>query len=285
MTVNGGTIGGACQYGCGTVFKLATNGTFTVLHAFAGGSDGAYSSAGLTADSAGNIYGATSSGGSTRCGGGGCGIVFKLAPDGIETVLHVFKGGNDGAEPTSTLIRGKHGDFYGETEYGGGSGCNGSGCGTLFKVTANGKESLLAVFGGIDAYPASLTADKAGNLYGAAGEIVFELTKGGEFNTLHTFGEGNDGKQPGSLMLDKNGNFYGVTAGGGTAGFGTVFELTPSGSETVLHSFAGGSGGYDPIDIGSLVEKKGNLFGTTSEGGDLSCNSGNGCGLVWELKK
>lgn len=98
--------GGNCNIlyvpGCGTVYKLAPDGTETVLHSFAGGSDGIYPYAALTMDGAGNLYGTTEVGGSGGCSINdlpGCGTVFKIAPDGTETVLHAFTGGRDGGEP------------------------------------------------------------------------------------------------------------------------------------------------------------------------------------------
>jgi uncharacterized repeat protein (TIGR03803 family) len=91
-----------------------------VLHSFAGGTDGAAPFAGLVMDSAGNLYGTTQSGGMVCNGmGSGCGIVFKLAPDGSESVLHAFKGGLDGIEPSCTLFADSAGNLYGTTIYGG----------------------------------------------------------------------------------------------------------------------------------------------------------------------
>jgi uncharacterized repeat protein (TIGR03803 family) len=93
--------GGAADVG--TVFELAPDGTETVLYAFKGGTaDGALPVAGLTADSAGNLYGTTAAGGSGNfagCPGAGCGTVFRLAPDGTETVLHSLDGVSDGYQP------------------------------------------------------------------------------------------------------------------------------------------------------------------------------------------
>ena len=104
----------------GTVYELKRDGTETVLHSFAGGSDGAAPFAGLIMDSAGNLYGTTQSGGMTCNGmGSGCGTVFKLTPDGTETVLHAFKGGLDGIEPSCTLFADGAGNLYGTTTYGG----------------------------------------------------------------------------------------------------------------------------------------------------------------------
>jgi len=105
------------------VFKLAPDGTETVLHSFAvGPSDGYAPYAGLIADRAGNLYGTTDFGGVS-----GNGAVFKLAPDGTETVLYSFAGGpSDGLGPFGGLIADRAGNLYGTTAGGGASG-NGGG--------------------------------------------------------------------------------------------------------------------------------------------------------------
>ena len=95
-------IGGA-DYN-GVVYKLSPSGTETVLYTFTGGADGGIPDSALSWDDKGNLYGTTQHGGSSNCGRG-CGVVFKLAPDGTETVLHDFQGGGDGDIPVASLIR------------------------------------------------------------------------------------------------------------------------------------------------------------------------------------
>src|SRR5438105_96776 len=108
----------------GTVFKLGLDGAETVLHWFTG-SDGASPVSRLIADKGGNFYGtAIEGGGSSKCYGG-CGTVFKIAPDGTATVLHAFRG-SDGGNPYGDLIADSAHAFYGTTEYGG------AGFGTIF---------------------------------------------------------------------------------------------------------------------------------------------------------
>jgi uncharacterized repeat protein (TIGR03803 family) len=127
------TSGGTDDFG--TLFKLAPDGTFSVLHSFTGGSDGG-DPGGLIADSKGNLYGTTFVGGHLHdCAGEGCGIVFKLASDGTETVLYAFTGGSDGSNPEGNLLRASGGYLYGMTLAGGNlSDCDGGGCGVIFKV-------------------------------------------------------------------------------------------------------------------------------------------------------
>jgi len=108
MTYAGGASGD------GTVFRLAHDGTETVVHSFAGGDDGAQPFAGLTMDSSGNLYGTAQAGGAGRDG-----ILFRLARDGTETVLHTFEGGADGAMPSCTLLPDGDGNLYGTTISGG----------------------------------------------------------------------------------------------------------------------------------------------------------------------
>src|ERR1700719_615365 len=94
--------------------SAANAGSDTVLYSFQGGSDGAGPVGGVVSDAAGNLYGLTYAGG-TGCIGG-CGTVYRLAPDGTETVLYAFLGGADGAVPTGNLILDQGGNLFGTTE-------------------------------------------------------------------------------------------------------------------------------------------------------------------------
>jgi len=177
LTFDGGT-GTACDFGCGTAFEVDTTGKETILHNFDGGVDGAAPASALIADSAGNLYGTTTAGGNGECGGTGCGTVFELSPqsDGSwkETILYAFcslSGCTDGEAPDrGPLVRDSAGNLYGTTVFGGTSkNCAGSGCGTVFKLDANGKETVLHSFtdgadGGVPV--AGLAMDAAGVLYG-----------------------------------------------------------------------------------------------------------------------
>ena len=237
-TTSGGTGGG------GTVFELSPDGTFTVLHSFAYGDD---PSGDLIRDADGNLYGTTAGGGILGCGGGGfgCGVVFEVTPAGTESVLYSFTGGADGREPSAGLVRGKQGDLFGVTSFGGRTdgSCVEDGCGVVFHLAPDGTETSLFRFtgGARGTYPqAGLVRDSKGNFYGTTlqgGNItavciggcgtVFELAPGGKMTILHAF-NGQDGGYPvTSLVLDAQGNLYGVTEEGGTSNHGTVFEITP----------------------------------------------------------
>jgi uncharacterized repeat protein (TIGR03803 family) len=94
-----------------------------------------------------------------------------------------------------------------------------------------------------------------------------------------------DGANPSAgLIRDASGNLYGTTVSGGTSvlGSGTVFKLDTDGVESVLYSFSGGADGGTP-QAGLVRDAAGNLYGTTSFGGDLNCNSTLGCGTVFKL--
>jgi uncharacterized repeat protein (TIGR03803 family) len=154
MTQKGGTAGD------GAVFELDTKGDFSELYSFTGGSDGGSPLGGLVRDAAGNLYGATASGGDLSCIEGGCGVVFKLDSRGTETVLHTFTG-SDGMYPISLILDGA-GNLDGTAEYGGTFGE-----GVLFRLDAAGNYTKLHSFSGPDGIvPDGLTLDPAGNLYG-----------------------------------------------------------------------------------------------------------------------
>lgn len=257
--------------------------SFRVLYTFKGGSDGSGSVASLIADAAGNLYGTTASGGGTGCGGGGCGTVFRLAPNGTETVLYSFAGGEDGAYPVAGLIMGGSGNFYGTTSGGGTDGCEGEGCGTVFKLAPDGTETVLHAFaGGSDgsAPEAGLIMDSSGELYGTtvsggsgANGTVFKLAPDGTETVLYAFQGGSDGGNPyAGLIMDKSGNLFGTTEYGGTGGIvsaGTVFEVMPDGHEKVLWDFCSrDSCGDGEFPVAGLIrDKAGNLYGTTTWGG------------------
>jgi uncharacterized repeat protein (TIGR03803 family) len=234
--------------GNGAVFKIDKSGTETVLYNFSGGSDGYGPDGGVVRDSGGNLYGTAMYGG-VGFGNSGYGVVFKVDPSGTETVLHAFESGSDGANPASALLLDLKGNVYGMTEAGGNSECGGTGCGTVFEVSPESggvwTETVLYAFCSVA---------------GCA-----------------------DGVDPlaGPLVMDAVGNLYGTTYFGGTADDGVMFELSPAGKETVLHSFTGGSDGANPR-AGVIMDSRGNLYGTTEEGG-AKCYTSYTCGVVFKI--
>jgi uncharacterized repeat protein (TIGR03803 family) len=193
--------------------------------------------------------------------------VSALAQDS-ETVLHTFSGGHDGAVGGSHLVADSAGNLYGTAFAGGNQSTRCEpytglpGCGVVFELTRTG--------------------------HGTWKETV-----------LHTFTAGKDGGIPtGGVILDSAGNLYGTTLFGGDhkpvncqasgsypPGCGVVFKLTPTEhgpwKETVLYTFTGGADGNEPW--GNLTfDSSGNLYGSTSIGGNLSCGS-YGCGVIFKL--
>jgi uncharacterized repeat protein (TIGR03803 family) len=268
---------------CGTVFKVSANGVETILYSFLGTPDGAGPQSVLVRDAKGNLYGTTLVGGDSTCGGNGCGTVFKVDPTGKETVLHSFPATEgDGIQPYAGLRRDKEGNLYGTT-YGGGSTACTFGCGTVFKIDRNGVYTILYSFtgtGGDGQWPSSrLIGDGTGNFYGTTVGggtygygTVFKLnTVINEETVLYSFTDVfGDGKNPlAGLVRDANGNLYGTTYEGGAYNHGMVFKLATTGKETVLHSF-NGKGGTTPFYGDLVLDKLGNLYGTTQNGGALN---------------
>lgn len=205
-TSSAGTVGGNPTAGCGTVFRAGVDGSFALLHVFGGpnvGGDGCFPTAPLVQARDGNFYGTTQFGGTAthHCIAGGCGIVFKLTPAGVETVLHRFAASAlDGEYPQDDgLVQTPDGAFWGATggnPYGDGAGfvplCYvGSGttfsCGTLYRIAPSGVFAQVAVFG---------NSDGAWGLFPHATPI-----------------------------LASDGNLYGTTFAGGGWGYGTVYRL------------------------------------------------------------
>ncbi|HEY3777676.1 MAG TPA: choice-of-anchor tandem repeat GloVer-containing protein [Rhizomicrobium sp.] len=288
--------------GCGVIFRVKEHGEESVLYAFVGGdNDGAFPDGGLIADGAGNYYGVAGGGGPNDAG-----TVYKLTPDGTESIVYAFKGGSDGRGPIGDLAMDKSGDLYGTANQGGDFACDVvSGCGTVFEITPGGVLTVLHAFhGGNDGEgpPSGLIADSSGDLYGTTGVggngvgcgslgcgTVFKIASDGTETILHAFqADGSDGTFPWSgLILDGAGNLYGTTANGGTCsytggGCGTVFEIAPDGTETVLYSFRSGNDGDFP-EAGVVIDSTGNLYGTTFAGGGVGCKRSQGCGTAFKL--
>jgi uncharacterized repeat protein (TIGR03803 family) len=167
---------------CGTVFEVSATGEETVLYSFNGTTDGDEPRAGVIRDREGNLYGVGTSDGQY-----GYGSVYKVDRRGTETVLHAFTGGMDGGLPLGGLTSDSDGNLYGTTYVGGNLHSCGGGCGVVFKIERDGKETVLHSFTldeGVFPF-AGLVRDSAGNLYGTTWEggagscgcgTVFKLT-------------------------------------------------------------------------------------------------------------
>jgi uncharacterized repeat protein (TIGR03803 family) len=282
-----GNLYGTTEFGgpdnAGVVYRMNADGQETVLYNFTGGADGGHPEAGVIRDSAGNLYGTTTEGGS------GYGVVYKLDASGQETVLYKFMDQLDGGRPYAGVIRDSAGNLYGTTVEGGSFLS-----GVVYKLNTTGQETVLYSFtGGTDGSgpDAGLVLDSAGNLYGttsyggAGYGVVFKVNAASQYSVLYTFTGGADGAYPlASVIRDSAGNLYGTTSGGGMANDGVVYKVDTTGHETALYSFTGAADGGYP-EAGVIRDSAGNLYGTTFEGGDSgsNCYIYNGCGMVYKL--
>ncbi len=200
-TYEGGT-GTFNDFGDGTIFEVAPGGKLTPRYNFCSGEncvDGGEPLAGIILATDGNFYGTASDGGAY-----GGGTVFQITRGGNLTTLYSFcaqTNCTDGSDPSAALVQATDGNFYGTTFSGGLNALCGeppSGCGTAFKITAEGKLTTLHNFGS----------------------------------------SGSDGAYPlGTLIQATDGNFYGTTSAGGTYGGGTVFKLTAEGELSTIYDF------------------------------------------------
>lgn len=256
--------------------------TESVLYSFKGGYDGEYPSSRLVRDGNGNLYGTTATGGAHNNG-----KVFEITPLSTEKVLYSFKGGRDGSFPYGGLVRDGKGNLYGTTLYGGALRPYG-GCGTVFKLAADGAEHVMYTFqGGKDgSYPnGDLISDANGHLFGTTqfggafgAGTVFEIDTKGKKRVLHEFTDLADGGYPSAgVVMDANGNLYGSTPFTNSVGMGTVFQLASDQTHKVLYSFQGVADGYYPQG-GVVLDRAGNLYGTTYYGGGFD-----GLGVVFQV--
>lgn len=296
-------VGGTSD--CGTVFELSPAGGGqwheNVLHSFSCFDDGKNPYGGVTLDAQGNLYGTTVAGGTGgTCVGDGCGVVYKLSFSGgswTESVLYNFHDSPDGWGAGGGVVFDRAGNLYGTTPDGGAFEV-----GTVYQLRqTNGQwtETVINDFsGGNDGGVGGLgrlLVDFFGNIYGVA-EIggaqgagtVFRMNPldggGWRFITLYSFRGTPDASSPyGGLIMDLHGQLYGTTYFGGQTGQGTVFQLKPGPAVTgwrdsVLYSFQGAADGGSPLST-LVFDSAGNLYGTTSAGGDPGCD----CGVAFVL--
>lgn len=285
----GNLYGTTCEggrWGEGTVFELLpkSGGGWKekTLHSFTGGADGNCPAfADVIFDGAGNLYGTAAGGGAS-----GFGVVFELSLVGArwkETVLYSFSGLADGGCPVNGLIMDTKGNLFGTT----------FGCGapsSIFELSpSSGGWTEHAIYEIATTYPAGLTMDAAGNIFGVGTSTAFELSPDGSGGwtptVLHTFGSYKSGILPeGVPVLDKAGNLYGTLSSEGANGCGSVYQLSPRKkkgvwTEKILYSFACGADGFVPA-AGLVFDAAGNIYGTTLGGGGCGNFS---CGTVFEL--
>jgi uncharacterized repeat protein (TIGR03803 family) len=253
--------------------------TFTVLHSFAGGTDGQTPATGLVLDQNGNLYGTTFGllDGSKPTN---YGTVFKIDKNGNETILKRFHGPN-GSNPLVgyLLLDEKTLTLYGTADIGGTlpGGTPGAGGGTVFALDIrHHKLTTLYTFTGLldgGSPRGSLVRTPTGAIFGTtlgggtnSYGTVFRINKAGRQSVIHNFHLARTGIEPADgLISDAQGNLYGVTWEG-LNNSGVVFKMNQVGNETVLHEFTGGADGATPSSQ-LFLDAAGNLYGTTEFGG------------------
>jgi len=276
-------------WGCGTVYRVAPDGTFTVLHEFVH-TDGCFPVGELVEGPDGNFYGTTSAGGPNSDlpnANRGTGTIFRISPSGDFVTTHAFAPFDqntstfpEGMYPFGTMALRTDGYLYGTANYGGARGC-----GTVFKVSLAGLLTVLHSFGesstadGCDPN-SGLSLGPDGNLYGTAladegsghAGSIYRVTPAGSFTVLGNLPVGTVcqcapfGAGPlGEPVVDANGNVYGVAQTGGpgevSTQLGTLWKLSATGELSLLHAFTG-SDGANP-SAGLTFGADGNLYGTT----------------------
>jgi hypothetical protein len=303
----------------GTVFKLSpgpSGYTFTLLHAFTGGSDGAYPASTLGLDKGGDIYGTTELGGSGNCVvfgyPSGCGTAFELKPSGstyIYQQTHAYQGGTDGAFPTGPVLVQPGGIILATTAGTFGSTGSDSG-GTISALYHSGQgffNITLYVFGsqphGLGMPMGGVIEDSHLNLFGTAiaggsgpGQHaggVFELSmvhnRYTKQRVLYSFNyNARRGAYPSTgVVADSAGNLYGATPIDHNSHYsgGTVFELSPTTGNkyvfTELNNFSNPLVGDDPVSV--TLGSDGALYGTTFAGGPDNGDSHSGNGVVFKI--
>ncbi len=276
----------------GTVFKVTPEGVLTTIYNFCAQSncaDGSSPTSGLVS-LGGDFYGTTSSGGANNAG-----TIFKISPSGALTTLYNFcsqPNCADGETVYDTMIEAS-GKLWGTTQGGGANNF-----GTVFSITLAGKFTTVHSFNSIDGSTpiGGLLHTANGNFYGTTSAggtrddgTVFKMTATGKLTTIYNFcakTDCPDGVAPlGGLVQGTNGSFFGTTVDGGSNFRGTVFEITPAGKLTTIYNFCSQTNCADgEFPYAGLIQASdGKLHGTTLQGGDLSCNSLNGCGTVFNL--
>jgi uncharacterized repeat protein (TIGR03803 family) len=261
----GTTYGGGstnCTGGCGVVYKVGAGGQETVLHTFVGTADGANPYAGVTLDSAGNMYGTTYTGGAQALG-----TIYRLDAADHLTVLYNGQPATGGGFYAGVILD-EASNLYGTAA---------NGDGFVYKLDGAGKYTVLYTFRhaqGPFRPEGELVRDSQGNLYGttqyggtAKLGALYKLDSAGNLSVLYSFpGAGTDLLPAGpnsGVIRDSAGNLYGTTAYGGMAGL--VYRVDSSGRETTLCRFPPSAGGTFP---GALaIGPGGDLYGTTYAGG------------------
>ena len=260
-TYSGGPESEDCQFGCGVVFRLDSNGDQITVHQFSY-PEGAFPVGAVFFASNGDLYGTTAEGGSGACH---CGTVYRIDTNGTYQVVHEFDGA-DGDRPFGALIEPIPGELWGTTYYGG-DGCDASpsGCGTVFRMQFDGDLQTMHSFDGNDGRGprgALLLADD-GNLYfttyadANGGGYVHRISTNGNLSPpLHHFTDAASGE---TLIQGSSGDLIGVSSA-------ELFRLSLDGQYEPIHAFpSDGSEGLIPAS--PVLEASDGFFYVAMGGG------------------
>ena len=257
------SAGGAS--GGGTIFKISTTGTFTVLRSLVVATDGGKPAGALFRGTDGSYYGMNNDGGSNLYG-----TIFKISSTGTYTVLTRLNGGITANQPQESVAQGADFGYYGTTLTG---GINDQG--TIFKI-CGGVYTLLRSFKSTTdgSLPkGSLLQASDGNFYGVTSTggtsnagTIFRITPSGTFTVLRNLVGSSDGSAPQGSLIQGTDNFlYGLTSAGGTVGGGTVFKISTAGVFKVIRQLVVTTDGANPE--GNLIKGAGGadslLYGMT----------------------
>jgi uncharacterized repeat protein (TIGR03803 family) len=273
--------------GSGTVFAITPAGRLVLLHSFVGPTEGSSPNDVLAVDSVGNIYGTTNMGGKFHGG-----TVFELTNRRVLKVLHSFDAAaGDGSNPHHGLVLGPLGELFGAASAGA-IATNGS----IFEVSSSGVYHNRYYFKSLaDGHcPFSgVAVDKQGFIFGTVvgngfggdpNGAIWKLSPTNRLTPLYIFKDGADGEYPDqSPIIDAAGNLYGtIITRNGTEYAGAIWKVDTAGKFSLIHRFTGMADGFGPNGP-LLANIDGNLYGTTSSGGNLPGKPGDGYGTVFRI--